>query len=506
MTGLTLRLHQNDNVAMARTQLQPGVLLHDNGGLEVIDPVPPFHKIAICDIAVGDPVIKYNQVIGVAACAIRAGEYVHVHNCGMAAERLPALQPAAVSADAADARLRRTFAGYRRPSGKAGTRNFIGILTSVNCSATVAKGIERHFAQGDFLDHFPGVDGVVALTHASGCGMGRGPGFDLLSRVYRGYASHPNFAGVLMIGLGCEVMQVPEFAAREGLAGEDGFRTLVIQSEGGTRKTVAAGIAIVEEMIREADALQREPLPVSELVLGLQCGGSDALSGITANPALGVAADILVAHGGTAILSETPEIYGAEHLLLCRASSPEVASELEARLHWWLEYTRAHGVELNNNPSPGNKAGGLTTILEKSLGAQAKGGNSPLNGVFDYAAPIDQRGLVIMDSPGYDPVSVTGQIASGANLVCFTTGRGSAFGAKPAPTVKLATNTSLYLAMGEDMDFNCGTVFDGELSLEECGRRIFDLLVAVASGQRTASEKLDYGDYEFLPWQIGAVI
>ena len=309
-----------------------------------------------------------------------------------------------------------------------------------------------------------------------------------------------------MIGLGCEVMQLDQFKDRSRLQEDTRFRSLVIQREGGTRKSVAAGIKIVEQMLIQAQAQSRVPVPISELKVGLQCGGSDALSGITANPSLGAAMDYLTAAGGTAILSETPEIYGAEHLLLARAKSPQVAQALEDRIAWWLQYTKKNGAELNNNPSPGNKAGGLTTILEKSLGAQAKGGTSPLNGVYQYAEPITECGLVVMDSPGYDPVSVTGQIASGANIVCFTTGRGSAFGSKPTPSFKLATNSPLYQAMADDMDFNCGVVFDGEQTVDECGRALLAQLVAFASGARSKSELLDYGNYEFLPWHIGAVV
>ncbi len=508
--SLTLKLHELDNVAVVRCELLPGVLLSELGGIEVLDTVPRFHKIAIRDIEPGEPIRKYNQIIGVASNAIRAGQHVHVHNSGMPKSQpsqqaqstsvtTPATASVAVTPTA-------SFMGYRRPSGKAGTRNYIGIMTSVNCSATVAKKIERHFENGNFLADCPNVDGVVAFTHATGCGMGKGTGFDLLNRVYKGYVTHPNFAGVLMIGLGCEVMQLADFNGRENLQEDGLFRSLVIQEQGGTQKTVAAGIAIVEDMIRAADQLRREPIPASELVVGLQCGGSDALSGITANPSLGAAMDILVRQGGTAILSETPEIYGAEHLLLQRAKSPEVARALVDRIDWWLDYAGKNGVELNNNPSPGNKAGGLTTILEKSLGAQAKGGNTPLNGVYEYAEPINQRGLVLMDSPGYDPVSVTGQMASGANLICFTTGRGSAFGSKPAPCLKLATNTPLFESMSDDMDFNCGVVFDGAVSVAECGQQVFEKLLAIASGERSKSEVLEYGNYEFLPWQIGAVI
>ncbi len=508
--SLTLRLHAMDNVAVARTELRPGTMLTEFDGAEVLDTVPRFHKVAVSDIEPGAVIRKYNQVIGIALEPIRTGQHVHSHNCGMPdtspkASVTAGQKAAPYNVSIADG-LATTFQGYRRPSGKAGTRNYIGIMTSVNCSATVAKQIEKHVANSGFLDQFPNVDGVVAFTHATGCGMSKGTGYELLNRVYKGYANHPNFAGVLMIGLGCEVMQLADFKQRENLTESQHFRSLVIQQEGGTRKTVASGIAIVEDMVKAAALLERETIPVSELTIGLQCGGSDALSGITANPALGAAMDILVAQGATAILSETPEIYGAEHLLIERAESAEVGQALLDRLDWWQDYTQKNGAELNNNPSPGNKAGGLTTILEKSLGAQAKAGNSTLVGVYEYAAPIDKHGLVVMDSPGYDPVSVTGQMASGANMICFTTGRGSAFGAKPAPSLKLATNTPLFENMEEDMDINCGAVFDGDLSVQACGEQIYSLIIDCASGKHSKSEVLDYGNHEFLPWLIGAVV
>jgi altronate hydrolase len=508
--SLTIQLHERDNVAVARTELRVGTLLAEFSGVEVLNLVPRFHKVAVNDIVAGELIRKYDQVIGVASQYIRQGEHVHSHNCCMPDASIPrkvaSIHKQEAKAFSLPKHLPDTFLGYRRANGRSGTRNYIGIVTSVNCSATVAKQIEKHFADSDFIKQFPNVDGVVAFTHATGCGMSKGDGYDILNRVYTGYTNHPNFSAVLMIGLGCEVMQLADFKERENLEESVRFRSLIIQQQGGTRKTVDAGISIVEDMVRAAAQLEREPISVRELAVGLQCGGSDALSGITANPSLGAAMDILVAQGGTAILSETPEIYGAEHLLIERAESNAVGQALLNCLDWWEAYTEKNGAELNNNPSPGNKAGGLTTILEKSLGAQAKAGNSILRGVYDYAAPIDKHGLVVMDSPGYDPVSVTGQMASGANMICFTTGRGSAFGAKPAPSLKLATNTPLYESMEEDMDINCGAVFDGELTVKECGEVIYRALITCASGQKSKSEMLDYGHHEFLPWLIGAVV
>ncbi len=494
---------------MAVRELEPGSVEVVGGvGVRVRDRVPAGHKLCLVDIPAGSEVRKYGQVIGVATRDISAGEHVHTHNLGFARlERFSAralgrregpLPPGA----------RATFSGFVRPDGRVATRNYIGVLTSVNCSATVAKMVAAQFAPlSGRLDEFPNVDGVVALTHGSGCGMaGAGEGFELLRRVLTGYARHANFAGLVALGLGCEVNQVRELAEGFDLPGTTPVAAMTIQELGGTKATVRAAADKVLEMAALANEACRQAVPASEIVLGLECGGSDGYSGITANPALGVAADLLVRHGGTAVLGETPEIYGAEHLLASRAVSPEVAERLLERVHWWEEYVTRCGASLDNNPSPGNKAGGLTTILEKSLGAVAKGGSSPLSAVYEYAEPIDAKGFVFMDTPGYDPVSVTGMVAGGANVVCFTTGRGSVFGSKPAPCIKLATNSETYRRMAGDMDVNCGVVLDGEKSVEEVGREIFELVLAVASGKKTKSEELGFGDEEFTPWQLGAVL
>jgi len=398
------------------------------------------------------------------------------------------------------------FEGFKRKNGKVGTRNYIGILTSVNCSASAARYIANSVSP-QLLQEYPNVDGVVALTHSTGCGMAdSGDGYANLQRVLWGFAQHPNFAGILMVGLGCEVNQIDFLLDAYGLERGPKFQTMTLQNTGGTKKTVAHGLGLIEEMLPEAATAKREPVSVSELTLALQCGGSDAYSGMTANPALGAAATLLVRYGGTAVLAETPEIYGAEHLLTRRAVNREVGEKLVERIRWWEDYCERNGGEMNNNPSPGNKAGGLTTILEKSLGAAAKGGITNLCGVYNYAEQIDTKGFVFMDSPGYDPCSITGQVASGSNIVTFTTGRGSCYGCKPAPSLKLATNTSMFNHMEEDMDINCGEVLDEDLSIEEMGERIFEKIIKTASGELTKSEELGMGDNEFVPWQIGATM
>jgi altronate hydrolase len=503
---LTVRLHPDDNVVTARIDVLPDTAV---GGEQVTCAarIPAGHKVATRRIVAGEPIRKYNQIIGFASEAIEPGQHVHTHNV----EMRDFDRDYAFGADARPTAYlpegeRASFDGFLRDNGKAGTRNFIGVLSTVNCSATVCHLIAETFPK-DELATFGNVDGIVALTHGTGCGMAdRGEGFATLQRTLWGYARHPNFAGVLLVGLGCEVNQIDFLLEAYQIRRGPNFRTMTMQGTGGTRKTVERAQAMIREMLPHANAARRQRISVSELSLALQCGGSDAYSGMTANPALGAAADLLVRHGGTAILSETPEIYGAEHLLTRRAVSRAVGEKLVERIKWWEEYCRINGGEMNNNPSPGNKAGGLTTILEKSLGAAAKGGTTNLVGVYKYAEPITERGFVYMDSPGYDPCSATGQVASGGNLICFTTGRGSCFGFKPVPSIKLATNTEMYRRMEEDMDINCGVILDGETSIEQMGQQIFDLVLEVASGRRSKSEELGLGNHEFTPWQIGAVM
>ncbi|HVR55114.1 MAG TPA: altronate dehydratase family protein [Pseudorhodoferax sp.] len=507
-----IRLHPSDDVVIARAQLVGGASVEN---FTVRGLVPAGHKVAAHDIAAGAPVRRYNQIIGFASKPIAQGEHVHTHNLDMGPDKGDFARDYAFGADVKPAPARReaSFMGIQRADGRVATRNYIGVLTSVNCSATAARAIADHFSRQtnpQALAAFPNVDGVVALTHGTGCGMDtQGMGMQILARTLTGYATHANFAGVLVVGLGCEANQINAWLESDKgghLAEGENFRTFNIQDTGGTRKTVAKGIALIEEMLPRANAVQRTPCSAAHITIGLQCGGSDGYSGISANPALGAAVDILVAHGGTAILSETPEVYGAEHLLTRRAVRREVGEKLVERIHWWERYTAIHEGEMNNNPSPGNKAGGLTTILEKSLGAVAKGGTSNLEAVYEYAEPVTAHGFVYMDTPGYDPVSATGQVAGGANMICFTTGRGSAYGCAPSPSLKLATNSALWQRQEEDMDINCGEIVDGQASIQQMGQRIFELVLATASGAQSKSEKHGYGQNEFVPWQVGAVM
>ena len=507
-TSLTIRLNPNDDVVIARTQLVGGTLLAEER-VTVSGLVPPGHKVATRSISAGSPVRRYNQIIGFASRDIAPGEHVHLHNLAMGEFE----RDYAYGVDAKPTRYvdpPATFMGIVRPDGRVATRNYIGLLSSVNCSATVVRGIADHF-RGEALaaggEKYANVDGVVALTHGSGCGMDtHGDGMTLLRRTLGGYARHPNFAAVLVVGLGCEANQIGALLGAQSLVEGPWLRTFSIQDTGGTAKTIAHGIGIVREMLPHANRVTRERVPASHITVGLQCGGSDGYSGITANPALGAAVDLLVRHGGTAILSETPEIYGAEHLLTRRAVSREVGEKLIARIKWWEDYTQRERGEMNNNPSPGNKAGGLTTILEKSLGAVAKGGTTNLVDVYEYAEPVTAKGFVYMDTPGYDPVSATGQVAGGATMIVFTTGRGSAYGCAPSPSLKLSTNSALWAKQEEDIDLNCGEIADGTASVDEIAKRLFRLMLDTASGTKSKSERHGYGQSEFVPWYVGAVM
>ncbi len=502
----TILLNTRDNVAVARRSIPAGGETGRNG-LKALDLIGRGHKVALKTIGIGEEVLKYGQVIGVATQDIEAGRLVHLHNLAM----VPSEHAHHFSVDIEEKGMlplaqRRTFMGFDRGAGGVGTRNYIGVIASVNCSATVSRYIADYFNRDGGLDGYDNIDGVVALTHGSGCAINtKSEGYRLLIRTIQGYARHPNFGGILLIGLGCETNQIAPILEHYKMEEGDRLRTMTIQQHGGTRKTIDAAIAHIKEMLPGVNAAQRSEQPLSALKVALECGGSDGYSGISANPALGYASDLIVRNGGTTVLAETPEIYGAEHLLTRRAATPAVAEKLLQRIDWWRDYTARNGDELNNNPSHGNKLGGLTTILEKSLGAVAKGGSMPLKAVYEFAETVTEPGFVFMDTPGYDPVAVTGQVAGGCNVICFTTGRGSVSGFKPAPCIKIATNSEMFEHMREDMDINCGEIVTGNETIEESGERIFEHIIAVASGEKTVSEIYDYGDNEFVPWQVGAV-
>lgn len=500
-----IRLHAADNILVARSALTLGQEVPEHG-VRVRAQVPAGHKIAAMAIASGAPIKKYNTVIGIAARDIAAGEHVHTHNLQFVEfDRDPHFCEDVQPVEYVAAESQATFMGIVRANGQVATRNYIGILSSVNCSATVCRRIADYFTP-ERLAAFPNVDGVVAFTHNTGCGMSTPSlNFDVFRRTIGGYAKHPNLGGVLVIGLGCERNQVADLMTSQSLATGTHMHALIMQDTAGTRASIQAGIDAVVAMLPAANNVTRQPVSAKHLSIGLQCGGSDGFSGITANPALGAAMDILVRHGGTAILSETPEIYGVEHTLTRRAVTPEVGQKLLDRLEWWKEYSRGQSGQMNGVVVAGNQAGGIANIFEKSLGSAMKGGTTPLQAVYEYAEPIDKHGLVFMDSPGFDPCSATGQIASGANMICFTTGRGSMFGAKPVPSMKLASNTAMFEKLRDDMDVNCGVVMDGTRTVAELGQEIFEEILAVASGKQTRSEVLGLGDNEFVPWALGIV-
>ncbi len=516
-----LRLHADDNIVVARMDVSAGTVISGGPagqaaeGFSVSEAIGLGHKVASTSIAAGDPIRKYGQVIGYATEPIASGEWVHTHNVEPGDLDLDYAFSSAVP-DPLDPITGRTFQGYRRADGRAGTRNYLGIVSTVNCSATASRSAARAFDEG-LLDDFPNIDGIVPLVHQGGCAMQYGgEDHDQLSRTLAGFAQHANIGGFLVLGLGCETGQGSFLVDNHGLVqldvpGEDSGRVeslplvMNIQDEGGVRKTVERAVGVLQEMLPEVNSVERVEIPVSELILGTECGGSDGNSGVTANPAVGIASDLLVAAGATSILGETPEIYGGEHLLTRRARSPEVGRKLLERIEWWKEYTAKFGAEINNNPSVGNKAGGLTTIYEKSLGAIAKGGSTALEEVYRYAERVTSRGFVVMDTPGYDPASITGMVAGGANVLVFTTGRGSCFGCKPVPCIKIASNSPMFDWMIDDMDINAGRILEGA-SVEELGREIFEEIVSVASGKSTKSEEQGIGEEEFCPWSIGPVL
>ncbi|HWE39125.1 MAG TPA: altronate dehydratase family protein [Isosphaeraceae bacterium] len=510
-----VHLRAEDNVAVAARPIPEGFRLEVAGRtVTAREPIALGHKVALVEIAPGEPIRKYGQVIGFASKPIPPGAWVHTQNVqadlfdrdyAFASERP---EPPPIDRP-------RTFRGYLRPDGRVGTRNYIAVISTVNCSASTSRLIADRFRDDAWKRDFPNVDGVFAITHKAGCGLPFGGGdHNRLESVLAGFANHPNVAAYVLVGLGCEVSfaqhivetyhLVPRRAPGVAKA-EDRPRVLNIQDQGGINRTVEAAVRAVHELLPAANAWERTEQPASKLRVALECGGSDGNSGVTANPALGVAADLLVAQGGTAILGETTEIYGAEHLLTRRAVSREVGQKLVDRIKWWEWYAGVFDAVLNNNPSPGNKAGGLTTIYEKSLGALAKGGSTALVDVVGYGERVDTPGLVFMDTPGFDPPCTTGLVAGGSNVLVFTTGRGSVLGLKPTPCVKVATNTPMYDRMRDDMDFDAGTILDGE-PVAAAGHRLFDLILDVADGRRTKSEAHGIGEEEFAPWQIGPVL
>ena len=492
-------LHEKDNVAVAPMSIPIGKQI--NSKLTSKDLIPFGHKIALSKINKNDFVYKYGQIIGIASKDIVLGEHVHSHNL-----KFGEFHREFSINKQADNQFKKNnnffFDGFKRQNRKSGTRNYIGILSTVNCSSTVVKKIADKINDNPELKKYQNIDGAVCLKHSSGCGMNtEGYGMKVFNQTIEGFKHHPNFSKVFVIGLGCECAQISLYKEEN-----DNIIYMNIQDEGGTKKIIENISNQILDMLPDLNNEERVKIPISELTVALQCGGSDSYSGITANPALGYASDLLIQQGGSAILAETPEIYGAEHLLIKRAKNDDIAKKLQHQIKWWKNYTLINEGSLDNNPSPGNKKGGLTTILEKSLGAVSKSGTSLMQDVLSYAEPLKKKGFNFMDSPGFDPVSVTGQVASGCNVICFTTGRGSCFGFKPTPSLKIATNTNMFNKLEDDMDINAGVIMDGEADVKEIGEIIFNNILETASGKLTKSEINGYGDDEFNPWIIGATM
>lgn len=518
LKSVAVHLRPNDNIAVAAKSIAPGTEVQIDGRTVLVPGVVRMgHKFAVMPIKEGDAVLKYGQIIGFANRDIALGEHVHVHNVMLGKFERDYAYCTETPAPLPPPAEYRTFMGYDRGPSRPdhlryGTRNYIAIISTVNCSAATSKYVAEKIRASGVLEKFRNVDGVMPIVHKQGCAMAYdGTDHKQLDRTLAGFARHPNVGAYILIGLGCETGQAMHLVEGEHLElitlGGRKKKPLVlsIQECGGIGKTVEAGVKAVVELLPIVSDYQRVKLPAKHIMLGTNCGGSDGNSGVTANPALGVASDLIVQQGGTSILGETTEIYGAEHMLTRRAVTRAVGEKLVERIKWWEWYTSIFGVEINNNPSVGNKEGGLTTIYEKSLGAIAKAGSTAMVDVVQYAEPVTAKGMVVMDTPGYDPVSMTGIVAGGANVLVFTTGRGSVFGCKPAPSIKVATNSPLYNHMLGDMDINAGRVLDG-VPVEEIGKEIFEKILVVASGEKTKSELNGVGEEEFAPWSIGPTL
>ncbi|MCC6590699.1 MAG: altronate dehydratase [Bryobacterales bacterium] len=501
-----IHLSPQDNIAIARAPLAPGQQIRV-AGLEVtvLDPVPMGHKIALRTIPAGGSIVRYGQVMGRARVTIEAGRHVHVQNVAFEEIAFQYEYPATDIPFPKPSGAIPTFLGYQREDGRVGTRNYIAVVAASNCAAHTAELIAASYSREQLPEN---VDGVVAFPHGEGCGHSIGPDTMQLQRTLGGVLDHPNVSGAIILGLGCEVNQIDHYLGASPHANvklrKDRLVGMTLQTSGGTVGTVEAARAAIRHMMERAAAEHRTEVPASKIVLGTNCGGSDSFSGITANPALGYCSDLLAEMGATSVLAETPEIFGAEHLLVKRARNREVADRLLSFVTDYKAYLSRFGGSFDDNPSPGNKEGGLTNILEKSLGAVAKAGTSTMTDAVDYAERVHTPGFVFMNTPGYDPVSLTGLAAGGCNLICFTTGRGSAIGFPSIPVIKVATNTAMYRRMQDNMDMNAGRIADGEATIQSVGREIFDMLLAVAGGQRTCAERL--GHKEFVPWRIGPVM
>jgi altronate hydrolase len=496
-----IHLHPSDNVAIARVPLAPGQTIRVEGNqLTVKTAVPAGHKLALMHIEPGEHIYRYGQRIGRASRAIEPGGHIHTQNVSFEEIEFAYEFPDTDKPFPAPPAHMPTFMGFQREDGRVGTRNYIAVVAASNCAAYTSELIAQSFL-GETLPS--NIDGVVAFPHGEGCGMSVGPDTRQLQRTLAGVLAHPNVGAAVVLGLGCEVNQIDHYL------GANAPRTsrlvgMTLQNSGGTRGAKEAARREIKSLLEQCAEEKRTEVAASKIILGLNCGGSDSFSGITANPALGVASDMIAALGGSTVLAETTEIFGAEHLLVRRARNRAVAEKLLGFVRGYKTYLNQFGGSFDDNPSPGNKEGGLTNILEKSLGAVAKAGSSTLTDAIEYAERITVPGFNFMNTPGYDPASLAGLAAGGCNMIVFTTGRGSAIGFPTVPVIKVASNTFTYRRMTDNMDINAGAIADGDRTIQEVGREIFDMILRTASGERTKAEIL--GHHEFVPWRIGPVM
>src|SRR5215218_10732385 len=494
-----------DNVAVVKKPTSPGLelVLPDQSVIEIRAAVPPGHRFATQDIPAGQFVLQFGQPIGT-SLGIKQGEQITHDNMS---DDVPIIRelPEDLHTPPPDyipVSERATFMGFRRPDGRVGTRNFVLVVPTSMCASHEAQQIAL---MAEFLhykrERFPNVDGDVAIPHNKGCGCQEGSTIEVMLRTLSNYADHPNVGGVVLLDLGCEktnLARVEQYLLKREKAFDKPVAKIGIQEVGGTQAAIEQGLREVERMLPEVNRIEREECSVSELVLGVKCGGSDGFSGISANPSLGRAADALVRSGGTVLITEVPEFCGAEHIIARRAKDAGTGRAVYRMIDWYKEYASKFGAVLNQNPSPGNVAGGLLNITIKSLGAMSKAGTTRVEGVIEYAETPRGRGLHLMQGPGYDQESTPGLVAAGATVVVFTTGRGTTIGNAIAPVIKLASNDAVFERMSRDLDLSAGGVLDGTETIEEIGARVFEHVCRVAGGEVLAlAEEHKHREFQF---------
>ena len=503
LSEIAVRVAEVDNCAVVKFGVDSGcVVAIDDEAITLVDDIGPGHRFATRTIPPGEHVLQYGQPIGT-SLGLQAGDSITPESMS---DDIPVIRdiPDDLRNPEPDYLPKTeigTFQGFLRPDGRTGTRNFLLVLPTSMCSSHEASQIAsiaefQHWSR----ERFPNVDGVVAIPHSKGCGCSDGSNLDITMRTLAHYADHPNVGGVLMLELGCE--KTNQTVVDRWLSEHGGFswdkpvERIGVQSEGGTEATILRGLSLVADMLPRVDRAERSERPVSEIVLGLKCGGSDGFSGLSANPALGIATDMLVDRRGTAIITEVPEFCGAEHVFAWRGKDAATARKVYETVDWYKDHAAVFGTRLDDNPSPGNKAGGLLNIAIKSLGALAKAGTRRVEGCCGYAERTGSNGLWLMQGPGYDQEATPGIVASGCNVVVFTTGRGTTIGNAICPVIKLSSNTPTWERMKNDIDLDAGTVIAGLESIEECGRRVFDHVVSVAGGEPALAERTKHREFQ----------